>query len=143
MNDPSKREHVTNMTPLSRQQINQCKMEIEDVHPLREKHVTDILPPMKCFQLCGCFKKKKSLRDALRVALVNELRDNFEPLKGVMPNIPENEVDRDDNPFSIAGYGVNSFFDIMLRLVYMMIGISVVCFPVMVMFNHNPEQGIV
>jgi hypothetical protein len=128
---------------LGRQQINQCFMEIEDVHPLRRKHITDVIPPLRCFQKCGCLKKKKSLRETLREIIVEELRENYEPAKGEIPFIPENERESDANPFLRVGYGVNSFFDIMKRLIYMLIGITIVIFPVMVIYKHNPEKGIV
>jgi len=66
-------------------------MEVEDLHPLRFQHITDILPPLKCFQFCGCLRKKKSLREAMRFAVITELREEYEPLKGVIPVIPKNE----------------------------------------------------
>jgi len=117
-------------------------MEVEDVHPFRRKHITDIIPILRCFQWCGCLRKKKDLRSALRTAIINEMCENFEPKKGIMPKIPENEQESDANPFLRAGYGVNSFFDIMKRLIFMFIGITIVIFPVMVMYKRSAEQGV-
>lgn len=66
-------------------------MEVEDMHPLRTEHITDVLPPLKCFNLCGCLRKKKDFRDAMRTAIINELREAYEPRKGDIPVIPTNE----------------------------------------------------
>jgi hypothetical protein len=54
-NDPSARVRTVEMGDdgkpkvLTRQQINQCFMEVEDVHPFRRKHITDVIPPLRCF----------------------------------------------------------------------------------------------
>ena len=66
----------------------------------------------------------------------------YEPRQGEMPKIPLNERDVDENPFIKAGYGVNSFFDIMKKLVYMFIGISLVMLPVMGIYKSNNQQGV-
>jgi len=118
-------------------------MEVEDMHPLRTEHITDIVPPLKCFNVCGCLVKKKNFRDAMRVAIIEELRENMEPMKGAGPFIPKNEEHADGYPFLIAGYGVNSFFDIMKRLSILFLVITCVVFPVMACYNSNGEQGIV
>lgn len=65
-------------------------MEIEDEHPLRKLSITDVIPPLKIFQTIGCCKKKKDLRYAMRQAIIDELRENFEPNKGKIPIIPLN-----------------------------------------------------
>jgi len=78
----------------------------------------------------------------MRMAIINELREEYEPAKGVIPFIPKNEEHSDGNPFLMAGYGVNSFFDIMRRLIYMFIVISLVLLPIMLVYKHNYEQGV-
>ena len=117
-------------------------MEVEDIHPFRRKHITEVIPFLKVFQIIGCCKKKKDLRYAMRLAIINELRENYEPAKGVIPIIPKNEEHSDDNPFLLAGYGVNSFFDIMRRLVIMFIAISVVLIPTILIYQQNKHQGV-
>ena len=57
-------------TVLTRQQINKCLMDVEDLHPLRDKvdlhHITPILT--------WCFKsKKKDFKDKLREAMMTDL----------------------------------------------------------------------
>ena len=61
---------------------------------------------------------------------------------GNVPVIPLNEQENDSNPLMKAGYGVNSFFDIMKRLMIMLLGITIVMFPVMVMYKNDNEQGV-
>lgn len=117
-------------------------MEVEDIHPFRRTHISDVIPPLKVFHYVGCCKKKKDLRYAMRRAIIDELRLNHEPAKGLIPFIPLNEEQADDNPFLLAGYGVNSFFNIMLKLVYMFIVISCVFTPIMLIYNHNEQQGV-
>jgi len=116
-------------------------MEVEDMHPLRRKHITDIIPTLKCFQFCGCLKKKKDFRVLLREAIVNELCTKYHPEHPV-PVIPENEKENDEHPFMIAGYGVNSFFDIMKRLIFLFLVITLITFPMMMIYSKNTNQGI-
>jgi hypothetical protein len=117
-------------------------MDVEDLHPIRSEHITDVIPPLKCFQFCGCLRKKKNFRDAMRAAIVSELREEYEPRKGEIPVIPANEQHAEGSPFQIAGYGVNSFFDIMKNLIYLFLVITLVIFPVMLIYKNNPEQGV-
>ena len=77
----------------------------------------------------------------MRCAIIDELREEYEPRKGEIPTIPENEVHQDGQPFVIAGYGVNSFFDIMKRLVYMFLVITCICIPMMGIYAGNREKG--
>jgi hypothetical protein len=84
---------------LTRQQINQCMMDIEDIHPLQERvKLAHILP---CFRMC--FKPKPVFRDQLRIALLDELG-----LK-----LPKTEKRIAETPFLLLGFGINSYFDIM------------------------------
>ena len=142
------RNKVEKPEPLSRQQINQCLMEVEDIHPFRSVHFTDVLPFLKVFHYVGGCKKKPDLRYAMKRAIIDELRENILPKMenketGQMyPIIPKNEEHSDSNPFLIAGYGVNSFFEIMRRLVYMFLIISLVFLPVMILYKVDPQQGI-
>jgi len=117
-------------------------MEVEDIHPFRRIHISEIVPPLKIFRFLGCCKPKKDLRYAMRQAIINELRENFEPAKGKIPIIPKNEELSDGNPFLLAGYGVNSFFDIMRRLIFLFVFISVVLTPTMMIYHNNPQHGV-
>lgn len=58
--------------PLSRQQVNQCLMDIEDTHPLRHRaRLDDIIPFLRVFR--KCFKKRPDFNHALRQSLLEEM----------------------------------------------------------------------
>jgi len=137
--DQRQRVQPEDIKPLSRQQVNQCLMEVEDIHPFKTEHIADVIPVLRVFRYLGCCKKKKDFKYAMRHAIIAELREEFEPNKGKLPVIPENEEHSTENPFLLAGYGVNSFFDIMQRLLYMFIGISLFIIPVMIIYSSNIE----
>jgi hypothetical protein len=102
---------------LTRQQINQCLMDIEDIHPMRKCKMYEIFPFLK-----PCMKKKKvEFEDGLRIAMMNEIG-----LK-----IPKSELELQKMPFLRFGFGVNSYFDTLLQLFYLMSVISIVCIPMM------------
>ena len=74
-------------------------MDIEDIHPLRERVDLEHITPI----LTWCFKKKKSdYKMNLRRTLMQEL--NFK--------MPKSEEEISQDPFLILGYAVNAFFDI-------------------------------
>jgi hypothetical protein len=92
-------------------------MDIEDLHPLREKvdihHITPILT--RCFK-----SKKKDFKPKLRQAMLQEL--------GM--KVPKSEREIQKDPFLILGYGVNAFFDILFSLCVMFCCISIFALPI-------------
>jgi hypothetical protein len=103
-------------------------MEIEDIHPLREKaSIADVLPFLK-----PCFKKRKDFKNALRESFLEEL--------GI--KIPKGDKEITDNPFLLLGYGINAQFDIMLSMVYMFICITIFCIPVYYVYKNNPSRAL-
>ena len=89
--------------PLTRQQVNQCMMDIEDLHPMRKTKLDDILPFLKPFRKC---------RKAPKEDFDHALRTTF--LKELGLKVPNSEIELINEPFLRLGYGVNSYFDIML-----------------------------
>lgn len=70
--EPEKPREILKKDPLSRQQINQAKMDIEDIHPLRDRAKFDhILPFLKCFR--RWVKKEPSFDHGLRKTLLAEI----------------------------------------------------------------------
>jgi len=128
-------------------------MDVEDLHPLRAARLLDIAPQLSCLPQCCLGKPRSRLRDAIRYSLLEEIdellhEDGFE--KGSV-KIPENEaqVDEatgklkaDEDPFLIAGYGMNAFFSVQNKLVKMFLFITVVMLPVMMIYAFNDEQGV-
>ena len=84
---------------MTRREINKARMDIEDTHPLRGivggQHISPIIGYMPCFK-----KRNIGFRLALRDCVCQEL--------GV--KIPESEQGLLEQPFLMAGYGVNAYF---------------------------------
>jgi len=58
---------------LTRQQVNQALMDIEDMHPLRSKAKFEhILPAFSCLR--RCIKKKPDFKHSLRATLLKEMK---------------------------------------------------------------------
>jgi len=117
--------------PLTRQQVNQALMDIEDIHPLRSRVKFDhILPVLKIFR--KCIKKKPDFKHSLRKTLLDEMKIKM----------PKSENQIIEDPFLILGYGVNAYFDIMLSLCFGLITITVFCLPLFYFFSHNAQLGL-
>ena len=85
---------------LTRQQINQCMMDIEDNHPLYEiAKFPHILP---AFQRCMKLPKP-DFKTSLKMAILKEMK-----LK-----VPKTDKKIVKNPFLLLGYGVNSYFNVL------------------------------
>ena len=85
---------------LTRQQINQCMMDIEDNHPLYEiAKFQHILP---AFQRCMKLPKP-DFKTSLKMAILKEMK-----LK-----VPKTDKKIERNPFLLLGYGVNSYFNVL------------------------------
>jgi hypothetical protein len=78
-------------------------MDIEDLHPMRKTKLDDILPFLKPFRKC---------RKAPKEDFDHALRTTF--LKELGLKVPKSEIELIKEPFLRLGYGVNSYFDIML-----------------------------
>mmetsp|Transcript_5223 Transcript_5223/g.8087 ORF Transcript_5223/g.8087 Transcript_5223/m.8087 type:complete len:188 (-) Transcript_5223:2954-3517(-) len=117
--------------PLTRQQVNQCLMDIEDIHPLRSRAKLDhIVPALQVFR--KCFKRKPDFKHSLRKTLLEEMNIKM----------PKSENQLIEDPFLILGYGVNAYFDIMLALSYMFLTIAIFCIPVYYAFAYNESHGL-
>ena len=135
--------------PLSRQQINQAKMDIEDLHPLRERAKFDhILPFLRCCR--RWIKKEPSFDHGLRKTLLAEIGGRREKenkatkTMETVPNIkiPKSEVQLLADPFLMLGYGINAYFDILRSLFMGMALISIFISPLLYGFSHNSVLGL-
>ena len=106
-------------------------MDIEDTHPLRRLAIYDAVPPLRVFR--SCLKKKKPhLREALKTIFLKEM--------GLAEECHEDdELDHRGDPFLRAGYGMNAFFRLILKLVYMLLCITVFMLPVLWVYSSSPE----
>ena len=100
---PERKQRETGARPLKRQQINQCLMQVQDIHPLRAKAAPDdIVPILGVFRRC-IGKRKEDFHHSLRKTLLEEMEIKM----------PKSESQIIEEPFLLLGYGVNAFFEIM------------------------------
>jgi len=114
---------------LTRHQVNQCIMEIEDNHPLRERtHYEHIIP---IFKLC---KKNRtpSFKESLRDAVLQEMEINK----------PGNDDMMKEDPFLYLGYGVNAYFNTMLNLSKMFAVITLFVIPLYMCYANNNQKAL-
>ena len=98
-------------------------MDIEDIHPLREKvQWAHIIPICK-----RCKPLKKKFRFELRKALLAEMKIKM----------PGTDVRLDKDPFLLLGFGLNSYFDIILALLKMFLLITFFFAPTMYLYCSN------
>lgn len=117
---------------LTKHQVNQCLMDIQDIHPLKDmikwKHIIPGCAP--CFKCC-C-KKKPNFRHALRKSLMAEMH----------MKVPKTEDEIMENPFLILGYGINAYFDVMRELSNMFIAITIFFIPVYSWYKGNSAHAL-
>jgi hypothetical protein len=99
-------------------------MDVEDIHPMRKTKLEDILPFLKPFRKCRK-APKEDFEHALRSAMMKEIG-----LK-----MPKSELELIKEPFLRLGYGVNSYFDILLMIFYLFTFISCVCLPMFYVYS--------
>lgn len=107
-------------------------MDVEDLHPMRRSaKLDDILTFLKPFRKCKK-ARKPDFRYALRKTLLEEMQIRM----------PKSETQLVNEPFLRLGYGVNSYFDIMLSIFYMFSFISLVCIPMFYCYSTNEAMGM-
>jgi len=107
-------------------------MDIEDLHPLRDRAKFDhILPSLSCLRKCK--KKKPDFKHALRKTLLEEMQIKM----------PKSESQIIEDPFLILGYGVNAYFDIMLSLVYLCITVTLFAIPLYWVYSQNQQKALI
>ena len=107
-------------------------MDIEDLHPLRDRAKVDhILPSLSCLRKCK--KKKPDFKHALRKTLLEEMQIKM----------PKSESQIIEDPFLILGYGVNAYFDIMLSLVYLCLTVTLFVIPLYWVYSQNQQKALI
>jgi hypothetical protein len=103
---------------LTRQQINQALMDIQDIHPLMHRTKFEhIVPGLKFMR--RCIKKKPDFQHGLRSSILKKM--------GI--KVPKSEATLVEDPFLILGYGINAYFDIMISLSTMCVMITLFMIP--------------
>lgn len=102
------------------------------MHPLyNTAKIEDIIPAFSI--ITNLFYKQPDFRQELRKTLMAEMQ-----LK-----ISKNEKEMLKDPFLVLGYGINSFFDIMHSLAFMMLFITIFMIPVMSIYAFNDTQEFI
>lgn len=111
---------------LDRRQINQCWKDIEEMHPLKRMAKPFHVFPF-CRQCCCQKKPQPDFKISLRHCLHHELN---------LPS-PCSSLKIGDDPYLAAGYGVNSFFDILKSLAMMFFFMSLFAIPVYIIYSSG------
>jgi hypothetical protein len=107
-------------------------MDIQDVHPLRDAAKFDnIWPKLKWCRRYKCCTKEPNFKTGLKLAVLEEMS----------LEVPHDH-EADEDPFLVLGYGVNSYFEILSSLFWMMSLISIVFFPVLIVYASNSVNGL-
>ena len=70
-------ERLEKPDPLSRQQVNQCLMDIDDLQPLKKRvKIEHICPCLQFFQKLCCRPRRPEFRQVLRAVMTEELNLN-------------------------------------------------------------------
>lgn len=116
---------------LTKQQINQGLMDIEDMMPLRDlakwRH---ILPCCKCF--CGKANTNPRFQDSIKGTLRAAM--------GI--KMPESEEALAKNPYLILGFGINAYFDLQATMAFMFATVTFFFLPVFFWYKKNPANAL-
>jgi len=56
--------------------------------------------------------------------------------------MPKSDIEINDDPFLLLGYGINAFFELMQSLMYMLICITIFCIPLYLCYATNDAKGL-
>lgn len=105
-------------------------MDIDDLHPLRDrvrKH--HILP---CLKTCSRNHDAETFEFQLRGAILEDMNIKM----------PKSDKEIEKDPFLLLGFGVNSYFDVMLELMKMNLMITLFVLPLFYCYSHNDQLGL-
>jgi len=104
-------------------------MDIDDLHPLRDRvRYYHILP---CLKFCKS-KDHHNFDYELRRAILDDMNIKM----------PKTDHAIETDPFLLLGFGVNSYFDIMLDLMKMNIWITIFVLPLFYCYSHNYQLAL-
>lgn len=121
---------------LTRQQVNQCLMEIEDIHPLRQKafFCKDVIPFLSCFHTKE--DERADFRNALRKSLMADLDIT------ISEDMREQNKMLKDDPFLYLGYGVNAYFRILYQMMNLFIIVTIFYLPIFAVYSNNSAKAL-
>lgn len=110
--------------PLDREKINYARELIENRHPMKDTPLYVTWPFLKYICCCLVKRRKRSFKLGLKRAIRMKL-----DLK-----VPKSDLRIEEDPFLLLGYGMNSYFQVMVELIWMCLVICLVAFPLMGIF---------
>jgi hypothetical protein len=111
-------------------------MEIEDIHPLRQKafFFKDVLPFLSCFHTKE--DEKADFRNALRKSLLIDLDIH------ISEDMREQNKMLKDDPFLYLGYGVNAYFRILYQMMMLFIIVTIFYLPIFSVYSSNSAKAL-
>ena len=107
-------------------QINYARAAIEDRKQLKDTSMAIVWPFLR-YICCCCFRgRRTSFNGGLKKALRRRM-----DLK-----ISKSDERIEQDPYLLLGYGMNSYFEIMLSLMCMMLIVAMFAIPLMVRFSQ-------
>ena len=97
---------------------------IQKKHPLRQLPLVKVWPWLNVFFCCN--KKKKSFNFAIKKALRQKM--DIE--------LTQSEMEMEDNPLLVLGFGINAYFNIIKQMLYMMMFICFVNLPLFYIYSQ-------
>jgi hypothetical protein len=114
---------------LNKKQINYAISEIEERHKLKETPLRVVWPFVETFFGMCLPKRKTSFKVGLKKAIRNKIG-----LK-----VPKSDARVDNDPYLLLGYGMNSYFQIMIQLMWLCILICIVAIPLMSIYATGTQ----
>jgi hypothetical protein len=119
------------LPPLNHGQVNYALEIIDENHPLKSAHITQVWPCLKPFRCC--LKKRKR---SFKVALKKSLRHKMDM------RMPNAELLIEEDPYLLMGFGMNAYFMIIKQLIFMFMWISLFTAPLMYIYSsYNNFAG--
>ena len=109
---------------LTYKQINYARELIEERRKLEDTPIEKVWPFLKYCCCCLLKKRKRAFKAGLKAALRKKLGMKFR----------RSEQQIEDDPFMLLGYGLNSYFSVVLQLMVMMGLIHLLSLPLMMTY---------
>ena len=115
--------------------ISEAKEIIEETHPMMKTKMSDVLPFLKiCGRCC-----KGSPKDSKKEPLLKQRTKGGSLKKRMRKNKKKKNKSKSGrtDPYMIMGFGINAFFDMMVLLIYVFIGLTVLAIPAIAIFASS------
>ena len=122
---PSESTQPLKLEPLTGEQVNYAREVIEKRKRLAGMQLSIVWPFLR-YIFCCCISRRKNFREAMKRSL----------RKKMALRISKSDTQIEEDPYLLLGFGMNSYFDIMLNLFCMMVLASFFAVPLMIIFSR-------